>query len=1103
MALNKVKIKNTESIRLVTGDKTEISGGSSFNGIEIVGVTNSADATQVTNKTSLTIHSRVPGISFSVATNGITAEIEAFPVADPDEEEIFNRIAGDNHLYYFTTISGALNIPDASAAGEFIFNADNRKISIHALDLNNRPAGKQSFSAAAEIFNGVILASRTDTAGENVFEEHTITYNNPSYNGTKFDIEDVTITNGTTLENWYGGTRPVLVTVIPDSALLGATEVAARTAFVFPDGCSAQSIVSSWNGLTCEVTFDQYVADINGLTGAIDTSGLTFNFAGVSASGDITTNKLIFADGTSMSTSASGSGGVTSINDVVASFNGLTGAVTLSAGTGITLTGNVLSVDAVTSVNGASGDVTITGATGATGEQAIAKTYAVTVADPGDGNNYYFIDTVQQDTIYLLRGQKYVFSLAGSVSGHPFHLQTTSGSAYDSSNLYTTGVVNAGAESGDITFTVPYDAPSTLYYRCQNHANMGGVVTIKNLTANDLQGVTGDVGATGEQGADGAGGGGATLAAGVGLALSSIVAGVGHTLDVTLSAGTGITLTGTTFNVDAVTSFNGSSGDVTYLISAGTGITLTGTELNVDAVTSFNGSSGDVTLTAGTGITLTGSELNVDAVTSFNGSSGDVTYLISAGTGITLTGSELNVDAVTSFNGSSGDVTLTAGTGITLTGSELNVDAVTSFNGASGDVTLTAGTGITLTGSELNVDAVTSFNGSSGDVTLTAGTGITLTGTELNVDAVTSINGISGAIDTSGLTFNFAGISASGDITAGGRLIADVVQDPDNVNSRFGYVNNPTVWQLYTGNNDVRVTISSGGLQTSNNGRLQADGFVQAGTYVHAGTGVSLDAFGITFADGTYQDTASSGSGGVTSINDVVASLNGLTGAIDTSGVTFDFAGISASGDVTASGDVRSPHFYGIGHETGLDVDTTNTLVLKAANQSAVTASTVKVQVKKLLQANELIHAKAGISMDAAGITFPDGLEQIQASHSFVGAGFDGQGATLQANTVLVPVEQAGSIRSATIVGDVSGSLSVSIFKYGVTSDTADLGASAEVGTISLLEKIIIRDTTEITGTTADIAEGDILAFSLGATAAGAPIIASQKATCKLKIHDK
>ena len=176
MALNKVKIKNTESIRLVTGDKTEISSGSSFNGIEIVGVTNGiADAGDVTNKTSLTIHSRVPGISFSVSSTGITAEIEAFPVADPDEQETFNRLAGTNHLYYFTTISGVLNVPGASAAGEFIFNADNRKISIHALDLNNKPAGKQSFASATEIFNGVILASRTDTSGENVFEEHTIT----------------------------------------------------------------------------------------------------------------------------------------------------------------------------------------------------------------------------------------------------------------------------------------------------------------------------------------------------------------------------------------------------------------------------------------------------------------------------------------------------------------------------------------------------------------------------------------------------------------------------------------------------------------------------------------------------------------------------------------------------------------------------------------------------------------------------------------------------------------------------------------------------------------------------------------------------------------
>ena len=178
----------------------------------------------------------------------------------------------------------------------------------------------------------------------------------------------------------------------------------------------------------------------------------------------------------------------------IGSASTLTGLVTASSGItlgkGITFPDGTHQTSAASGSGGATGAAGVTGTTGPTGEQVLAKTYAVTVANAG--GNKYFIDTVQQDTIYLLRGQKYVFSLAGSVSGHPFHLQTTdNGGAYDSGNLYTTGVVNAGADSGDITFTVPYNAPDTLYYRCQYHSGMGGQVTIKNLTANDLQGPTG------------------------------------------------------------------------------------------------------------------------------------------------------------------------------------------------------------------------------------------------------------------------------------------------------------------------------------------------------------------------------------------------------------------------------------------------------------------------------------------------------------------------------------------------------------------------------------------------------------------------------------
>ena len=64
-----------------------------------------------------------------------------------------------------------------------------------------------------------------------------------------------------------------------------------------------------------------------------------------------------------------------------------------------------------------------------------------------------------------------------SVSGHPFKLSTTSNGSHASGTEYTTGVT-----SGDtsITFAVPSDAPSTLYYYCGNHSGMGGTINIQS-----------------------------------------------------------------------------------------------------------------------------------------------------------------------------------------------------------------------------------------------------------------------------------------------------------------------------------------------------------------------------------------------------------------------------------------------------------------------------------------------------------------------------------------------------------------------------------------------------------------------------------------------
>lgn len=77
-------------------------------------------------------------------------------------------------------------------------------------------------------------------------------------------------------------------------------------------------------------------------------------------------------------------------------------------------------------------------------------------------------------TLYLYRGFTYEFHV--NASGHPFYIKTVSGTG--STNLYTSGVSGNGAQTGNVYFTVPMDAPDTLYYNCEFHASMAGELKI-------------------------------------------------------------------------------------------------------------------------------------------------------------------------------------------------------------------------------------------------------------------------------------------------------------------------------------------------------------------------------------------------------------------------------------------------------------------------------------------------------------------------------------------------------------------------------------------------------------------------------------------------
>ena len=85
--------------------------------------------------------------------------------------------------------------------------------------------------------------------------------------------------------------------------------------------------------------------------------------------------------------------------------------------------------------------------------------------------------------LQLIRGQKYIFK--NRSGGHPFRIQSdVNGSA---GTQYNDGVTNNdAANTTDLIFDVPYDAPSVLYYQCTAHANMGGVIYIGSSSGDDV-----------------------------------------------------------------------------------------------------------------------------------------------------------------------------------------------------------------------------------------------------------------------------------------------------------------------------------------------------------------------------------------------------------------------------------------------------------------------------------------------------------------------------------------------------------------------------------------------------------------------------------------
>jgi hypothetical protein len=110
-----------------------------------------------------------------------------------------------------------------------------------------------------------------------------------------------------------------------------------------------------------------------------------------------------------------------------------------------------------------------------TGNVNVSVSISWTISSSGT-SDYVFsgpgitADNTNDPALYLYKGFTYTF-VNTTESSHPFAIRESNGGAN-----YTSGV--SGSQTGTQTFTVPMNAPSTLYYQCTLHSNMGNVIYI-------------------------------------------------------------------------------------------------------------------------------------------------------------------------------------------------------------------------------------------------------------------------------------------------------------------------------------------------------------------------------------------------------------------------------------------------------------------------------------------------------------------------------------------------------------------------------------------------------------------------------------------------
>ena len=210
-----------------------------------------------------------------------------------------------------------------------------------------------------------------------------------------------------------------------------------------------------------------------------------------------TTNQVLKWNGTNWAP-GDDAAGIASINTFATvtgdtgttTANSQTDTLTIAGGTNITTTvsGDTLTVDfsgTLTTTLAALTDTDVTGITQGDSLYWNGTDWIVTRSpitwwelNAAGASDYTFsgpgfTGTANDPTLYVMRGMTYAFDNSTLGGAHPFRIQSTQGL---SGTAYTAGQTGSGTSV--LYFTVPMDAPSTLYYQCTVHAAMNGQINV-------------------------------------------------------------------------------------------------------------------------------------------------------------------------------------------------------------------------------------------------------------------------------------------------------------------------------------------------------------------------------------------------------------------------------------------------------------------------------------------------------------------------------------------------------------------------------------------------------------------------------------------------